>query len=84
MATEKLSIGIPYTLKQNQVYAMPADCGRVSIECFVPGTTAQASTTVDFATFVNLAHSGSRRFVCPHAFFRVTSGDVLVHLLRRQ
>ncbi len=74
---EKLSFGIPYTLKVNQVYALPA-AQRVRLLCNIPGTVMQASNYPNFSASINLAHGGGYQFVSAAPFIRVTNADTLV------
>ncbi len=76
---EKLSFGVPYTLKQNRVYATPY-AGRCVVICSVGGTVLQTSNYSNFSNFIVNTHFSGRHFSVFAPFFRVTTGDVLVLL----
>jgi hypothetical protein len=81
MPIELLSLYTLYTLKQNQVYAMPASKLTLNVECPTLGTVLQVSTRVDFSTFYTSTHVFGERFSVTAPFIRITNADTEVHII---
>lgn len=71
MATELLSFGIPYILKQNVIYALPAR--RTRLSCFTPGAVIELSNNVNFAEFQQITGITGR--TCQGGFIRNSGPD---------